>query len=41
VTHGRASRNALKHAIGAAAQEVNHDVIGKISELIVPHLVPT
>jgi glycerol-3-phosphate acyltransferase PlsX len=41
VTHGRASRNALKHAIGAAAQEVNHDVIGKISELIGPHLVPT
>lgn len=41
VTHGRASRNAIKHAIGAAVQEVNHDVIGKISELIVPHLAPT
>lgn len=41
VTHGRASRNALKHAIGAAVQEVNHDVVGKISELIVPHLAPT
>jgi len=41
VTHGRASRNAVKHAIGAAVQEVNHDVIGKISELIVPHLAPT
>ena len=41
VTHGRASRNAIKHAIGAAVQEVNHDVVGKISELIVPHLAPT
>lgn len=41
VTHGRASRNAVKHAIGAAVQEVNHDVIGKISELIVPHLAAT
>jgi glycerol-3-phosphate acyltransferase PlsX len=41
VTHGRANRNALKHAIGAGVQEVNHDVVGKISELIVPHLAPT
>lgn len=41
VTHGRASRNAIKHAIGAAVQEVNHDVVGKISELIVPHLAAT
>jgi phosphate acyltransferase len=41
VTHGRANRNAIKHAINAAAQEVNKDVIGKISELIVPHLAPT
>ncbi|HEX3671667.1 MAG TPA: phosphate acyltransferase PlsX [Candidatus Cybelea sp.] len=41
VTHGRSSRNAIKHAIGAAVQEVNHDVVGKISELIVPHLAPT
>jgi phosphate acyltransferase len=41
VTHGRAGRNAIKHAIGAAVQEVNHDVVGKISELIVPHLAPT
>ncbi len=41
VTHGRAGRNALKHAIGAAVQEVNHDVVGKISELIVPQLAPT
>ena len=41
VTHGRSSRNAIKHAINAAIQEVNHDVVGKISELIVPHLAPT
>ncbi len=38
VTHGRASRNAIKHAIGAAVQEVDHDVVGKISGLIAPHL---
>jgi phosphate acyltransferase len=38
VTHGRASRNAIRHAIGAAVQEVDHDVVGKISGLIVPHL---
>ncbi|HXO17365.1 MAG TPA: phosphate acyltransferase, partial [Candidatus Dormibacteraeota bacterium] len=41
VTHGRAGRNAIKHAIGAAAQEVHHDVVGKITELIAPHLAPT
>jgi glycerol-3-phosphate acyltransferase PlsX len=41
VTHGRASRNAVKHAIGAAVQEVNHDVVGKISELTAAHLAPT
>lgn len=41
VTHGRASRNAIKHAIGAAVQEVNHDVVGKISELTVTHLAAT
>ncbi len=41
VTHGRASRNAIKHAIGAAVQEFDHDVVGKISELIVPHLAAT
>jgi phosphate acyltransferase len=41
VTHGRASRNAIRHAIGAAVQEVHHDVVGKISELIVPHLAAT
>jgi glycerol-3-phosphate acyltransferase PlsX len=41
VTHGRASRNAIRHAIKAAVQEVNQDVIGKISEVILPHLAPT
>jgi glycerol-3-phosphate acyltransferase PlsX len=41
VTHGRASRNAVKHAIRAAVQEVKHDVVGKITELIAPHLAPT
>ena len=38
VTHGRASRNAIKHAILAAVREVDRDVVGKITELIVPHL---
>lgn len=38
VTHGRASRNAIKHAIHAAIEEVRHDVIGKIGELVSPHL---
>ena len=37
VAHGRASRNAVKHAILAASQEVDHDVVGKITELIAPH----
>ncbi|HEY8298441.1 MAG TPA: phosphate acyltransferase PlsX [Candidatus Baltobacteraceae bacterium] len=38
VTHGRASRNAIKHAVRAAADEVENDVIGKITELVKPHL---
>jgi len=41
VTHGRASRNAIKHAIGAAVQEVDHDVVGKITDLIAPYLAAT
>ncbi len=41
VTHGRAGRNAIKHAVGAAVQEVNHDVVGKITGLIAPHLAAT
>ncbi|MGH7737724.1 MAG: phosphate acyltransferase PlsX [Candidatus Tyrphobacter sp.] len=36
VTHGRASRNAIKHAVTAAIQEVRHDVVGKIAELVSP-----
>jgi glycerol-3-phosphate acyltransferase PlsX len=35
-THGRASRNAIKHAILAAVQEVKHDVVGKIRKMTVP-----
>lgn len=38
VTHGRATRNGIKQAIGTAIAEVEHDVIGKISELVTPHL---
>jgi glycerol-3-phosphate acyltransferase PlsX len=38
VTHGRASRNAIKHAIHQAAVEAQHDVVGRISELVKPHL---
>jgi len=38
VTHGRVSRNGIKHAIGLAIAEVDHDVVGKITELIAPHL---
>ena len=36
VTHGRASRNAVKHAIHAAITEVDNDVVGKIAELCPP-----
>jgi phosphate acyltransferase len=38
VTHGRATRNAIRHAVHAAIQETDRDVIGKITELIAPHL---
>lgn len=38
VTHGRTTRNGIKHAIGAAIAEVDHDVVGKITELVKPHL---
>ena len=41
VTHGRASRNAIKHAINAGVQEVENDVVGRISELTAPHFAPT
>ncbi len=38
VTHGRSTRNAIKHAIRAAAGEFEDDVVGKITELVEPHL---
>ncbi len=38
VTHGRASRRAIKAAIGMAIAETDHDVVGKITEMIKPHL---
>jgi glycerol-3-phosphate acyltransferase PlsX len=41
VTHGRASRRAIKHAIRVAAEEARQDVVGKISELTAPHLAAT
>lgn len=41
VTHGRANRRAIKHTIRAAAEEVRHDVVGKISEQTAPHLAAT
>jgi glycerol-3-phosphate acyltransferase PlsX len=34
VAHGRANRSAIKHATLAAIQEVEHDVIGKITQLM-------
>jgi glycerol-3-phosphate acyltransferase PlsX len=34
VTHGRAGSRAIKFAIGAAIAEVEHDVVGRISEMI-------
>ncbi len=40
VTHGRASRNAIRHAIAAAIQEVRHDVVGTIASLIAPNANP-
>ena len=38
VTHGRANRNVIKHSIHAATIEVQRDVVGKITELVKPHL---
>ncbi len=38
VTHGRASRNAIKNSINLAIEEVRNDVIGKISELVAEHV---
>jgi phosphate acyltransferase len=39
VTHGRATRRGIKHAIGTAIAETEHDVVGKITDLVKPHLV--
>jgi len=38
VTHGRASRNAIKNSINLAIEESRNDVIGKISELVAAHV---
>jgi glycerol-3-phosphate acyltransferase PlsX len=37
-THGRVGRRGIKHAIGTAVAEAEHDVVGKISELMRPYL---
>lgn len=39
VTHGRASRLAVKSACHAAAQEVAGDVVGRIAGMVEPHFV--
>jgi glycerol-3-phosphate acyltransferase PlsX len=41
VTHGRASRRAVKHAVAAAIAEVQADVIGRISEMVKQQPVET
>jgi glycerol-3-phosphate acyltransferase PlsX len=38
VTHGRASRNAIRYAIHVAIKETQEDVVGRITEMIAPHL---
>ncbi|HEY5340411.1 MAG TPA: hypothetical protein VIK27_05235, partial [Candidatus Aquilonibacter sp.] len=40
VTHGRASRRAIKNAIFAAGEEARNDVVGKITELMASHNAP-
>jgi phosphate acyltransferase len=37
-THGRVSRRGIKGAILTAISEVNHDVVGRIGQLVTPHL---
>ena len=37
-THGRVSRRGIKGAILTAISEVEHDVVGRIGELVTPHL---
>ncbi|HEY5258556.1 MAG TPA: phosphate acyltransferase PlsX [Candidatus Baltobacteraceae bacterium] len=41
VTHGRASRRAIKNAIFAAGEEVRNDVVGKITDLMASHNAPS
>ena len=38
VTHGRATRNAIKHSIHQASIEAQRDVVGTITQLVKPHL---
>ncbi|HTX55866.1 MAG TPA: phosphate acyltransferase PlsX [Candidatus Acidoferrales bacterium] len=38
VTHGRATRHGIQGAIATAIAEVNHDVVGRIAEMVTPHL---
>ncbi len=38
VTHGRATRNAIRYAINVAIKETQEDVVGRITEMIAPHL---
>lgn len=38
VTHGRASRRAIEHAIPAAVESVRHDVVGKIGDLVTAYV---
>lgn len=40
VSHGRASRIAIKNAIAAAGEEVRNDVVGKISEMVAQIAAP-
>jgi len=37
-THGRVSRRGIKGAILSAISEVEHDVVGRIGEMVTPHL---
>jgi phosphate acyltransferase len=36
VTHGRVTRNGLKHAVRTAAEEARNDVVGKIADAVRP-----
>ena len=37
-THGRVSRRGIKQAILTAITEVDHDVVGRIGQMVTPHL---